>query len=184
MVTRSGWRPPSDLTRRPAGAALVGRRQALGPRRPSTSLSSRLPSEKLAAWLSVNSCRRRATSPAASTRVRRVLAASAFGSVARWPIARRFWHYFMHGVSVPLPGTRRHSDRGGFFLHAGNRADPVSSGCLKTLNEDVFDYVRTLSGPKGSAGRVPLCVGTACPDWVQAVFPFAPVLSTVIQVLT
>lgn len=88
------------------------------------------------------------------------------------------------GVSVPIPGTRRHSDRGGFFLHAGNRADPVSSGCLKTLNEDVFGYVRTLSGPRGSGGRVPLCVGTACPDWVQAVFPFAPVLSTVIQVLT
>lgn len=88
------------------------------------------------------------------------------------------------GVSVPIPGTKRHSDRGGFFLHAGNRADPVSSGCLKTLNENVFDYVRTLSGPKGSGGRVPLCVGSACPDWVQALFPFAPVLSTVIQVLT
>lgn len=88
------------------------------------------------------------------------------------------------GVSVPIPGTGRHSERGGFFLHAGNRADPVSSGCLKTLNEDVFGYVRTLSGPKGAGGRVPLCVGTACPDWVQALFPFAPVLSTVIQVLT
>jgi hypothetical protein len=88
------------------------------------------------------------------------------------------------GVNVPIPGTHRHSERGGFFLHAGNRADPVSSGCLKTLNEDVFGYVRTLSGPKGAGGRVPLCVGTACPDWVQALFPLAPVLSTVFQVLT
>jgi hypothetical protein len=83
------------------------------------------------------------------------------------------------GVSVAIPGTRRHAERGGFFLHAGNPKDAVSSGCLKTLNEDVFDYIRTLSGPKGAGGRVPLCVGTACPDWVQSVFPGAALLSLV-----
>jgi hypothetical protein len=78
------------------------------------------------------------------------------------------------GVSVAIPGSKKHASRGGFFLHAGNRDDPVSSGCLKTFNETVFDWVR---GLKGSAGRVPLCVGDACPDWVQEMYRYAPEVS-------
>jgi hypothetical protein len=78
-------------------------------------------------------------------------------------------------VSVPVAGTKKHTTRGGFFLHAGNPDDPVSSGCLKTFNETVFDHVRALKGTGG--GRVPLCVGSACPDWVEEIYPYAPELS-------
>jgi hypothetical protein len=67
-------------------------------------------------------------------------------------------------ANVPKPGGgKQHRD--GFFLHGGNRADPVSSGCVKSLDDDVFTHIRRLTGTKG---RVRFCVGSACPPWVAA----------------
>ena len=57
--------------------------------------------------------------------------------------------------------------RDGFYLHGGNPADAVSSGCVKSLNDDAFTHIRTLTGVKGA---VPFCVGTACePDLSRAI---------------
>jgi hypothetical protein len=57
--------------------------------------------------------------------------------------------------------------RDGFYLHGGNPADAVSSGCVKSLNDDAFTHIRTLTGVKGA---VPFCVGTACePDLNRAI---------------
>ncbi|MDB5133749.1 MAG: hypothetical protein JWP37_352 [Mucilaginibacter sp.] len=50
--------------------------------------------------------------------------------------------------------------RDGFFIHGGNPADAVSSGCVKSLDVSVFDQIKNLSGINGA---VPFCVGTACP---------------------
>lgn len=55
-------------------------------------------------------------------------------------------------------GKRKRRD--GFYLHGGNPHDAVSSGCVKTLDNGVFAEIRQLTGVKG---RVPFCVGTACP---------------------
>jgi hypothetical protein len=65
-------------------------------------------------------------------------------------------------VKVPAPGKGTVT-RSGFYIHGGNPADAVSSGCVKALNNDVFDHIRKLSGVKGA---VPLCVGPACGDAV------------------
>jgi hypothetical protein len=67
-------------------------------------------------------------------------------------------------AKVPKPGGGKQS-RDGFFLHGGNPADPVSSGCIKSLDDDVFTHIRKLTGKKG---RVRFCVGSACPAWVGA----------------
>jgi hypothetical protein len=59
-------------------------------------------------------------------------------------------------------GGKAHRD--GFYLHGGNPLDPISSGCVKALDNDVFPAVRTLTG---TAGRVRFCVGNACPASVM-----------------
>lgn len=60
-------------------------------------------------------------------------------------------------VTTP-EGVRKRRD--GFYLHGGNPHDAVSSGCVKTLDNGVFAEIRQLTGVKG---RVPFCVGAACP---------------------
>jgi hypothetical protein len=43
---------------------------------------------------------------------------------------------------------------------------PMRQGqCIKTLDDGVFAEIRKLSGVKGA---VPLCVGAACPPFVEA----------------
>ena len=66
-------------------------------------------------------------------------------------------------MKVPAPG-RGTVSRDGFFIHGGNPADTVSSGCVKALDNDVFDHIRKLTGVKGA---VPLCVGSACGEAVE-----------------
>jgi len=61
-------------------------------------------------------------------------------------------------------GGKAHRD--GFYLHGGNPADPVSSGCVKAMDNDVFAHVRTLTGTGGS---VRFCVGSACPPSVATI---------------
>jgi hypothetical protein len=61
--------------------------------------------------------------------------------------------------TVTTPAGKR-KRRDGFYLHGGNPRDAVSSGCVKTLDNGVFAEIRRLTGVKG---RVPFCVGTACP---------------------
>lgn len=65
-------------------------------------------------------------------------------------------------VKVPPPGKGTVT-RSGFYIHGGNPADAVSSGCVKALSNDVFDPIRRLTGV---AGAVPFCVGSACGDAV------------------
>jgi hypothetical protein len=67
-------------------------------------------------------------------------------------------------AQVPKPGGGR-VRRDGFYLHGGNPRDAVSSGCVKSLDDDVFDKIRELTGVKGA---VPFCIGSACPPSVQA----------------
>lgn len=64
-------------------------------------------------------------------------------------------------VTTPS-GSRR--VRSGFYLHGGNPADAVSSGCVKSLDDGVFAKIRTLTGVKGA---VPFCVGAVCADEVN-----------------
>lgn len=67
-------------------------------------------------------------------------------------------------ADVPKPGGGT-VHRDGFYLHGGNPADAVSSGCVKALNDDVFGKVRELTGVDG---KVPFCVGSGCPPSVDA----------------
>lgn len=60
-------------------------------------------------------------------------------------------------VTTPTGGKVK---RDAFYIHGGNPADAVSSGCIKSLNDDVFAEIQKLNGVKGA---VPLCVGGACP---------------------
>ena len=60
-------------------------------------------------------------------------------------------------VKVPAPGKGTVT-RNGFYIHGGNPADAVSSGCVKALDNDVFAHIRKLTGVKGA---VPFCVGSA-----------------------
>lgn len=66
--------------------------------------------------------------------------------------------------SVVTPAGKKYT-RDGFFIHGGNPRDAVSSGCIKSLDNGVFAAIRKLTGVKG---RVPLCVGAACPPGVAA----------------
>ena len=63
---------------------------------------------------------------------------------------------------VTTPAGKR-VRRDGFYLHGGNPADAVSSGCVKALNNDAFDEIRKLKG------AVTFCVGTGCPASVKAI---------------
>lgn len=47
--------------------------------------------------------------------------------------------------------------RDGFYLHGGNPTDLASSGCIKALDNTVFDKIRELKG------AVPIYVGQNCP---------------------
>lgn len=68
--------------------------------------------------------------------------------------------------AVTTPSGKR-KVRDGFYLHGGNPTDAVSSGCVKSLNDDAFTHMRTLTGLKGA---VPVCVGAACePDLSRAI---------------
>lgn len=60
--------------------------------------------------------------------------------------------------AVVTPSGKR-KVRDGFYLHGGNPADAVSSGCVKSLDDGVFAPIRTLKGVKGA---VPFCVGASC----------------------
>jgi hypothetical protein len=71
----------------------------------------------------------------------------------------------IEGSAAVVTPTGARAVRDGFYLHGGNPADAVTSGCIKTLDNAVFPEVRRLTGVNGA---VPLCVGTACPAWVQA----------------
>jgi hypothetical protein len=62
--------------------------------------------------------------------------------------------------SVAVKSGSKTVKRDGFYIHGGNPKDAVSSGCVKTLNNDVFTEIRKLKG------EVPFCVGTACPPWL------------------
>lgn len=62
------------------------------------------------------------------------------------------------GKEVVTPAGKR-KVRSGFYLHGGNPADAVSSGCVKSLDDGVFQPIRTLTGVKGA---VPFCVGATC----------------------
>jgi hypothetical protein len=68
-------------------------------------------------------------------------------------------------------GGTQHRD--GFYLHGGNPTDPVSSGCVKSLDDDVFDAIRRLTGTRG---RVRFCVGSACPPAATPAFVAAAVM--------
>jgi hypothetical protein len=66
--------------------------------------------------------------------------------------------------AVVTPEGKR-TRRSGFYIHGGNPKDAVSSGCVKSLDEGVFAEIRKLTGTNG---KVPFCVGTACPPAVNA----------------
>jgi hypothetical protein len=68
-------------------------------------------------------------------------------------------------------GGTQHRD--GFYLHGGNPLDPVSSGCVKSMDDDVFVAIRRLSGTRG---RVRFCVGSACPPEAGPAFVAAVVM--------
>ena len=73
----------------------------------------------------------------------------------------------IEGNKAVVTPSGEHKVRDGFYLHGGNPADAVSSGCVKSLNDDAFAHIRTLTGVKGA---VPFCVGTACkPDLSRAI---------------
>ena len=65
-------------------------------------------------------------------------------------------------VVTPL-GKRK--IRSGFYLHGGNPKDAVSSGCVKSLGNDVFSYIRKLTGVRNA---VPFCVGASCDPHLQS----------------
>ncbi|HEU0202083.1 MAG TPA: DUF4157 domain-containing protein [Burkholderiaceae bacterium] len=63
-------------------------------------------------------------------------------------------------VAKPGGGT---VTRSGFYIHGGDHSVAMTSGCIKVFDDTVFDRIRELPG------AVPLCVGSACPEWaVQA----------------
>jgi hypothetical protein len=67
------------------------------------------------------------------------------------------------GAQATAPGGKK-VHRHGFFIHGGNPSDAVSAGCIKSLDNQVFSAIRSLSGV---GGAVPLCVGSVCPSGVQ-----------------
>lgn len=57
-------------------------------------------------------------------------------------------------VSTPGGGSVQ---RGQFYIHGGESSYTASSGCIKVLDDGVFDTIANLGN------EVPLCVGSACP---------------------
>jgi hypothetical protein len=86
------------------------------------------------------------------------------------------------GADVLNPKTGVTVPRGGFYLHGGNPLDPVSSGCVKTMDNSVFSVLRDpkLTGtgrrvcPLVCRPRLRLCVGSACPPFVTTALAAAP----------
>lgn len=78
------------------------------------------------------------------------------------------------GADVPKPkGGKAHRD--GFYLHGGNPLDPISSGCIKSMDNAAFPVVRGLTGTGGS---VRFCVGSACPPSVTTTLVAMAVVET------
>ena len=69
----------------------------------------------------------------------------------------------IEGSAALVTPSGKPAMRDGFYLHGGNPADAVTSGCIKTLDNGVFPAIRRLTGVKGA---VPFCVGAACPPLV------------------
>jgi hypothetical protein len=85
------------------------------------------------------------------------------------------------GADVVKPGPKGGKvHRDGFYLHGGNPLDPISSGCIKSMDDAVFPVVRGLTGTGGS---VRLCVGSACPPEVVATMVAAAVMETTVRAL-
>jgi len=81
------------------------------------------------------------------------------------------------GADVVKPsGGKVHRD--GFYLHGGNPLDPISSGCIKTMDNAVFSVVRGLTGTGGS---VRFCVGNACPASVTSTLATAAAAEAVMS---
>jgi Domain of unknown function (DUF4157) len=66
----------------------------------------------------------------------------------------------IEGSQVVTTPAGKKFKRDGFFIHGGNPMDAVSSGCVKSLDNSVFEHIRKLTGVKGA---VPFCVGSSCP---------------------
>jgi hypothetical protein len=83
------------------------------------------------------------------------------------------------GADVVKPkGGKVHRD--GFYLHGGNPLDPISSGCVKSMDDAVFPVVRGLTG---TAGSVRFCVGTGCPPDVVTMMAAVSVMDTTVRAL-
>jgi hypothetical protein len=81
------------------------------------------------------------------------------------------------GADVAKPsGGKVHRD--GFYLHGGNPLDPISSGCVKSMDNAVFPVVRRLTG---TGGRVRFCVGSACPASVTMTFAAASAAEAIVR---
>jgi hypothetical protein len=81
------------------------------------------------------------------------------------------------GADVAKPkGGKVHRD--GFYLHGGNPTDPISSGCVKSMDNAVFPVVRGLTGTGGS---VRFCVGSACPPSVTSTLATAAAAEAVMS---
>lgn len=70
----------------------------------------------------------------------------------------------IEGSKVVTAPDKSKVTRDGFYIHGGNPKDAVSSGCVKSLDNGVFEQIRKLTGVKGA---VPFCVGSACPPDVS-----------------
>jgi hypothetical protein len=73
-------------------------------------------------------------------------------------------------VAKPGGGT---VTRSGFYIHGGDHSVAMTSGCIKVFDDTVFDRIRELPG------TVPLCVGSACPEWAVEAANLAVVESAV-----
>ena len=83
------------------------------------------------------------------------------------------------GADVVKPkGGKVHRD--GFYLHGGNPLDPISSGCVKSMDDAAFPVVRGLTG---TAGSVRFCVGGACPPEVVTTMVAASVMEATVGAL-
>jgi hypothetical protein len=70
----------------------------------------------------------------------------------------------INGSKAVVTPSGKRKVRDGFYLHGGNPADAVSSGCVKSLDDTVFAPIRKLKGVKG---MVPFCVGASCASAVN-----------------
>ncbi len=81
------------------------------------------------------------------------------------------------GADVTKPGGGK-VHRDGFYLHGGNPTDPISSGCVKSMDNAVFPVARRLTGTGGS---VRFCVGGACPPSVTSTLAAVSAAEAIMQ---